>query len=218
MSQIVVCDNLLRVLETTGERLICFTRVGNAGTLAVCVTDGIRVWKSNVEKDIPRMFQQQSAAAAVSATGQGNLSTADDSVFLKFRNSFLDGNVTALNGEEKLRLKICINELVTMDLELPEATVTEKNEELQFVLLRLADRTFDVEKKLLAAEKKIESLESQQRAAAAAINVGKNVFDMTSDVKRKKTQGSKVAPKTTGMSVINPGCKKRTKPKGVEFD
>lgn len=84
---------------------------------------------------------------------------------------------------------------------------------MQAILFHLVDKVTENENNLKSAEKKIEKLEQR----TGAVNVGKNVFDMAADAKRKKTN-PKILPKAPGMSVINPGIKRRTAPKGVQFD
>lgn len=84
---------------------------------------------------------------------------------------------------------------------------------MQAILFHLVDKVTENENSLKSAEKKIEKLEQR----TGSVNVGKNVFDMAADAKRKKTI-PKILPKAPGMSVINPGIKRRTAPKGVQFD
>jgi len=98
----------------------------------------------------------------------------------------------------------------SLDMHLdPVTPEDEKRSELQRIMFRVADRSLSVEAKLKTTQEKLESL---QRKPAA-----QNVFDMGLESKKKKTQ-PKAQPKQAGMSVINPGSKKRAAPKGVEFD
>lgn len=121
--------------------------------------------------------------------------------------------MTLSESGDKISLSLNGQELTTVDLQLPEATLADKKKELQVILFHLTDKLAETEKSLKAAETKVETLEKKVTKTSA----GKSVFDMTADVKRKKT-AQKAPPKAPGMSVINPGSKKRTAPKGVQFD
>lgn len=125
----------------------------------------------------------------------------------------MKGIITVSESGDKLHLNISGQELSMIDLELPEAKAADKKKELQAILFLLVDKVTENENSLKSAEKKIEKLEQR----TGAVNVGKNVFDMAADVKRKKNN-PKVLPKAPGMSVINPGSKRRAAPKGVQFD
>ena len=83
--------------------------------------------------------------------------------------------------------------------------------ELAASLFSVAERCADVEEKLAEAERTVDSL--KRSAASAHISV----FDMTVDSKKKKTQ-PKTQPKQAGMSIVNPGSRKRAQAKGVQFD
>jgi len=133
--------------------------------------------------------------------------------FFHVRTLFLKGDMTISESGDRINLSLNGQELTTVDLQLPEATLADKKKELQVILFHLADKLTETEKSLKAAETKVEMLEKKLTNTSA----GKSVFDMTSDVKRKKT-APKAPPKAPGMSVINPGSKKRTSPKGVQFD
>lgn len=129
------------------------------------------------------------------------------------RAAFMKGNMTISESQDKLHLNLCGQELSVIDLELPKATEADKKKELPAILFHLADKNIEIENGLNLAVMKIEHLEKR----AKSNNAAKNVFDITSDIKRKKTT-QKAPPKTHGMSVINPGSKRRTAPKGVQFD
>lgn len=87
--------------------------------------------------------------------------------------------------------------------------------EIGAVLFVTAQRTLDLSKQLEQAEKKIDSL--RQSVSAASSGAKSSVFDISCDAKKKKMQ-PKAPGKQKGMSVINPGCKKRSKAQGVEYD
>ena len=88
----------------------------------------------------------------------------------------------------------------------------EQRTELQTILFRLAEGMTDLEIKLDQTTKQLESAQQRKTTASSAMP---SLFDMDSN--KKKTQ-PKVAPKTAGMSMVNPGSKKRKAAHGVMFD
>ena len=86
--------------------------------------------------------------------------------------------------------------------------------ELPSLLFSVTDRCTKLEERLADAERTLESL---KRSAANSTNTAVSVFDMTVDSKKKKTQ-PKMQPKQAGMSIVNPGSRKRAQAKGVQFD
>ena len=91
---------------------------------------------------------------------------------------------------------------------------SDRSKELAASLFSVAERCAKVEERLVEAERMMESL---KRSAASSANAHTSVFDMAIDSKKKKTQ-PKIQPKQAGMSIVNPGSRKRSKAKGVEFD
>lgn len=89
-----------------------------------------------------------------------------------------------------------------------------RSAELAASFLSVAERCAEVEERLAEAQRTVESL---KRTAASSASAHVNVFDMTVDSKRKKTQ-PRTQPNQAGMSIVNPGNRKRAKPKGVEFE
>jgi hypothetical protein len=102
---------------------------------------------------------------------------------------------------------------LSYDMKLLDSAETQA--ELGAILFLMAQRALDFEKKLGQAEKRIESL--RQSVNAASSKAGTSVFDITFEAKKKKLQ-QKPPSKQAGMSVINPGSKKRSKASGVEYD
>ena len=90
----------------------------------------------------------------------------------------------------------------------------DRSTELSSLLFSVTERCTELEKRLADAERTVESL---KRSADNSVNAHVSVFDMTVDSKKKKTQ-PKMQPKQAGMSIVNPGSRKRTQAKGVQFD
>jgi len=97
---------------------------------------------------------------------------------------------------------------------LKKVTKADRSAELTATLFSVAERCAKVEERVAEAERTMESL---KRSAANSASAHVSVFDMTADSKKKKTQ-PKIQPKQTGMSIVNPGSRKRTQAKGVQFD
>lgn len=90
----------------------------------------------------------------------------------------------------------------------------DRSTELAASLFSVAERCAEVEERLEEAERTMESL---KRSAASSTSAHLSVFDMTVDSKKKKML-PKIQPKQAGMSIVNPGSRKRVKAKGVQFD
>ena len=91
-----------------------------------------------------------------------------------------------------------------VDFDLFEAKAVEKRVELQHILFRLADKTCDLETRLEKAEKTIEGLQQQKGAGGSGLG---GLVDLGGDGKKKGPP--RAPPKQAGMSVINPGSRKR---------
>ena len=92
-----------------------------------------------------------------------------------------------------------------------EAKAVDKKIELQGLMFRLAEKATDLEGKLEKANSKIETMQNQ-KGAGPATGIG-GAFDIAGAERKQK-----VVPKKVGMSVINPGSRKRKAPRGVQFD
>ena len=128
-----------------------------------------------------------------------------DSISNREIHRAIDGNIITLN----IGLGANVN-----SFKLDKVPDTERCVLLKRILFRLAEKSTDTQSKLDAANKKIETLEKSKTQDA----VRQNIFDTAVVGKKRKNQPVAKAPKQPGMSVINPGSKKRTAAKGVEFN
>ncbi|KAK2166063.1 hypothetical protein LSH36_43g08026 [Paralvinella palmiformis] len=96
----------------------------------------------------------------------------------------------------------------SLEFKLLKASETDTKTTLHDMLFFLAERSKDQQKQLERAASTIENLKKPTQRSA--------MFDLN-DVKSSKT-APKVAPKQPGMSVINPGSKRKKLAKGIEFD
>ena len=101
-----------------------------------------------------------------------------------------------------------------LSFELFEAKAVDKKTELQMVLFKLAEKVTSLQDSLEKSQSRVEALEQQKGAVGGATGIG-GAFDI-GDSSKKNAQ--KNAPKKVGMSVVNPGSRKRKAPKGVQFD
>jgi len=97
---------------------------------------------------------------------------------------------------------------------LQKVGTADRSTGLSTLLFSVTERCTKLEERLADAERTVESL---KRSAASSTNAHVSVFDMTLDSKKKKTE-AKMQPKQAGMSIVNPGSRKRTQAKGVQFD
>ncbi len=125
--------------------------------------------------------------------------------------AFQNGDITVSQVGVKCLLSLGQGQN-TLDFELFEARAVDKKIELQNILFHLAKRSLDLEESLTKANETISSLKQQKAAGAGAAGL----LDL-GDPGKKKGQ-PKAPPKQVGMSVINPGSKKRKAPRGIEFD
>lgn len=185
------------VSETSAGRYVCYTRMLDDAWV-VGTTDGCDLWR--IEMDSEELDAHRDLAD----------SNSMDAYLSRIKAAFTTGDiqVSQIGANVKLRFG---QPPGNFDLKLYEAKAMEKKMEIQSLLLRLADLTKDLDKKLEKANNTIDTLKQQQGNAGAR----GGVFDI--DAKKKKAQ-LKGPPKQAGMSVINPGSKKRKVTKGVEFD
>ena len=127
-----------------------------------------------------------------------------------FRSAFASGDLQVSQTGVKATLHVG-HGAKSLKFDLIEAKAVTKKTELCNILFRLAELTTDLETKLEKTSKNLDSLKAQKTAMAGAVNI----FD--ADSAKKKTQ-QKTVPKQAGMSIINPGSRKRKAPRGVQFD
>lgn len=120
-----------------------------------------------------------------------------------------------------IKLSLNDGDMVTLTLgsssehySLRKVSDDSRSTELAALFFSVAERCAEVEEKLAVAERTVESL---KRSAASAASSHTSVFDMTIDSKKKKMQ-PKPPPSQAGMSIVNPGTRRRAKAKGVEFE
>ncbi len=185
------------VSETSAGKYVCYTRLLDDAWV-VGTTDGCDLWR--IEMDFEELDAHRDLADSNSL----------DAYLSRIKAAFMGGDIQVSQIGANVKLRIG-QPPGNFDLKLYEAKAMEKKVEIQNLLLRLADLTMDLDKKLEKANNTVDTLKQQQGNAGAR----GGVFDM--DAKKKKTQ-AKVQPKQAGMSVINPGSKKRKVIKGVQFD
>jgi len=128
----------------------------------------------------------------------------------------VNGECTTTLSDEKATITLRLaakddKSLINYDMSMLDAA--EAQTEVSAVLFLMAQRSLYLEKQLGQAEERIGSLQH----AAANSNAHSSVFDISGDAKKKKP-AQKAVVKQSGMSVLNPGSRKRTKAHGVEFD
>jgi hypothetical protein len=132
-------------------------------------------------------------------------------VLIFCRNAFSAGEVSVAKvGDNKVTLTVG-KASSAMDFDLYVAKAADKNLELQTVLFRLAEQTTVLETKLAAATQSLEKLRAQKGGPS-----GMNAL-MDKGSKKADAQ-AKAKPRKVGMSVVNPGSRKRKAATGVVFD
>lgn len=126
-----------------------------------------------------------------------------------FRNSFNSGDLSVVVIGNKVTLNIGKGSSV-FSIDLYEAKAAEKKSEMQNVLFHLAELATTLSADLDKANQLVDTLKTQKGTGAS------NAF---MDLGQKKGPNpAKAKPKKVGMSVINPGSKKRKAAHGVVFD
>lgn len=103
----------------------------------------------------------------------------------------------------------------SIDINLFEVTAAIRKTELQAVIFRMADCISGLEASAEKDQQTISKLRQQQGTSKDSGVSG--MVDFGNDNKRGKGLQKPIS-KQPGMSIVNPGCRKRKIAKGVEFD
>lgn len=106
------------------------------------------------------------------------------------------------------------NNSLTFDLY--ETKAFDKRTEVQNILFGLAEKSKHLQSELDKANTELEAVKKQRRKADGPSGASSMGIDLEG-VKGSKNQ-PKAPAKQTGMSVVNPGSKKRKVARGVDFD
>lgn len=186
---------LLAVVDTSSGKFLCFTRLED-DQFCLCASDGDDVWRLELTEQSLDSYKEVA-----------RLNT--EAYINKFRNSFKENEVDISQDAGKLSMTLGKGSK-PLEFSLYECTARMKRKELQYILFRMAESTVSLQSKLDKAESTIETLKQQKGSSIASSG-----FD-SGDAKKKSQ--TKTAPKPAGMSVLNPGMRKRKAAKGVEFD
>lgn len=189
------CDRIHKVFTTEGEKYMCFT--GFSKTWKVCVTDGVTLWKQDLDEEEAETVAE---LAGIKST---------EAFLNRFRNGVQSGDLQVNVLGNKVHLKVGKGS-ATVDFDLFEAKAAEKKVEMQEVLFWLAEQSTKLSHDLELANQTIDSLKATKGAGPTSAFM---------DLGPKKGQNpNKNKPKKVGMSVLNPSSKKRKAAHGVVFD
>lgn len=188
------CHELHRVVESSGDKYLCFTRFTTSWT--VCVTDGVSLWKVDMDEE--------------EADAQRDLASINsmDAYLTRFRNGFHTGDISIAVIGNKVTVTIGKGS-ATIGLDLYEAKAAEKKTEMQSVLFRLAETSTKLATELDKTKQMLDTYKSQKGATP------QNFMDLGP---KKAQNPAKAKPNKAGMSVLNPSSKKRKAAQGVVFD
>ncbi|CAI9584996.1 unnamed protein product [Staurois parvus] len=194
----------LCTLNYASQRYLCHCKAPTQGnrTLQIHVTNGNEVWRSEATEETLEEWD-----AVQSLTSQELVD--------KLRETF-QHNTPVLDMQGSLAsLSIAVDsKKVTLDLlKLP---ISEARAHVQQVLFDLADRVWNLEKQLKAAEPSITPSDSPVKQSQ------KNHLLLFPDVDSRKKgyagSAAQVKKRIPGESLINPGCKSKKIAKGVDFE
>lgn len=189
------CNELHRVVDSSGSKYLCFSRFDKSCWI-VCVTDGVSLWKLDLDEE-----------EADAQRDLANISTME-AFLTRFRNGFHTGDIDVAVIGNKVTLTVGKGSSI-LTMELFEAKAADKKTEMQHVLFRLADTATKLSADLDKTKQQLDTLKAQKGP------VGGNFMDLGP---KKAQNPAKVKPPKAGMSVLNPGSKKRKAPHGVVFD
>ncbi|XP_053375933.1 uncharacterized protein LOC123527438 [Mercenaria mercenaria] len=189
------CTELHRVVESEGDKFLCFTRFTSNWIL--CVTDGLALWKVDLDEEETDALRDLAGINTM------------DAFLTRFRNGFHTGDLDVAIVGNKVTVTVGKGSS-KVSVDLYEAKAAEKKSEMQNVLFRLAESSTKLATDLDKANHTIDTLKAQKGTgqAQAFMDLGP----------KKGPNPAKAKPTKVGMSVLNPTSKKRKAAHGVVFD
>ncbi|XP_062504142.1 protein PAXX-like [Corticium candelabrum] len=184
-------------LQAAGRNYVCYTRQHEQLIWFLVLTDGIDVWRTEVNEEYVERHRGEVHCADISALIQ------------EIRQAIVTCQLVVDRQADRLSLSIGHWPL---HFDLFEVSSSERKTELQHFIFWLADLSTDLKARLQVANSKIEELSQKQKmsetAAAAALY----------EPEAKKRSKQPKLKRQVGTSLINPSSKKKKSAGGVVFD